>query len=221
MVNEVFIVSSSSGSGIDINIPLFILAASSSQFEIPTKAILLSPSFKSYSNSEWIIFRGLYGEYSARPISSKNIIGIIFFLSSFDKFFSIFLVLENTLSTPLEVLPIDPWYELIINFGINLNNGLFDELPFIALFINWTLRDLLHPGLPTIKIGTLFIIVVNNENIFSSKALFLEIPFSNLIFLSKYSCSNFGISRKSVISGDTSFNFSHNLIFNSLLEIRK
>ena len=51
MVNEVSLLSSKSGSGINIDIPLFIFAASKVQLEIPTNAIL-SPSFLSYSNSE-------------------------------------------------------------------------------------------------------------------------------------------------------------------------
>ena len=45
MVNAVSLLSSSSGSGIEIEIPLFILAASSSQFDIPTKATCLSFAF--------------------------------------------------------------------------------------------------------------------------------------------------------------------------------
>ena len=49
--------SSSSGSGIFIEIPLLIFAASNTQFDMPTKAICLSPSFKSYSNSEWMTLK--------------------------------------------------------------------------------------------------------------------------------------------------------------------
>ena len=90
-MNAVFLVSSSSGSGIDKNIPRFILDASKAQFDIPTKAIFLSPSFKSYSNSECITFRGLLGECSASPISSKKIIDILFFLSSELKLVKAFL----------------------------------------------------------------------------------------------------------------------------------
>ena len=58
-----------------------------------------------------------------------------------------------------------------------------EALPFIALYINCTLRDLLHPGLPTINIGTLLLIATNSENIFSNKARFFEIPFPISTFL--------------------------------------
>ena len=65
----------------NIDIPLFIFAASKAQFDIPKNAILFSPSFSSYSNFAWITFKGLLGECSARPISSKYIIEIFIALS--------------------------------------------------------------------------------------------------------------------------------------------
>ena len=77
MVLDVFLTSFSSGSGIDKYKPRFIFDASKDQLDIPTKAIFLSASFKSYSNSECITLSGLFGECSAKPISSKKIIEII------------------------------------------------------------------------------------------------------------------------------------------------
>ena len=88
--------------------PLFIFEASKLQFDIPTKAIFLSSSFKSYSNSACITFKGLLGECSARPISSKKIIDIFLSLSLFGTFFKIFLAFKKIFCTPFEVLPIDP-----------------------------------------------------------------------------------------------------------------
>ena len=56
--------SSLSGSGFDNVIPLFYLEASSAQFEIPTNATLGG------SRNECKTFKGLWGDISARPISS-------------------------------------------------------------------------------------------------------------------------------------------------------
>ena len=221
IVKAVCFVSFSVGSGIDKNIPLFIFDASKDQFEMPTKAILLSPSFKSYSNWECMTFKGLLGECSANPISSKKIKDILFFLSS--SFSLLYLSLDNlkTFRTPSEVLSIEPWYEFNIIFGNLLNNKAFEELPFIALFINWTLKDLLQPGLPTIKIGILLLIVTNNENILSNKALFFAIPFSSSMLFTTYNSSFWGTSRKSFPLKLSSklLNISFNLILNSFLEL--
>ena len=102
----------------------------------------------------------------------------------------------KTFLTPLEVLPIEPWNELVIILGRFLKIGLFEELPFIALLISCTLKDLLQPGLPTINIGTFVLIVINRANKLSKSALFLAIPFSNSIFLAMNFCSLFGRSKK-------------------------
>ena len=162
---------------------------------MPTKAIFLSPSLRSYSNSECITLRGLFGECSARPISSKKIIEILFFLSSFFNLFKALLAFLKIFLTPSEVLPIDPWKEFKIILGKPLNSGFFDSSPFIALLINWTLKDLLQPGFPTINIGTLVLIATNNENMLSFKALFFAIPFSSSIFSIIYVSSFSGNSR--------------------------
>ena len=197
IVNAVSLLSSSSGSRIDIDNPLFILAASKIQFEIPTNATLFSPLFCSYSNSEWITLRGLFGECSASPISSKNIKGILFLLFSPSKFSCSLRALLNTFSIPFEVLDIEPWYAYTIIFGKFLNKSESEVLPSIDFINNCTLKDLLLPGLPTMKIGTLVFIATNNEKIFSNKALFFAIPLSIFILLMT-NCSSFkGNSRKS------------------------
>jgi hypothetical protein len=56
--------SSKVGSGLDRVITLFILEASSYQFEIPTVATFGG------SNKLWSTLRGLCGDISANPISS-------------------------------------------------------------------------------------------------------------------------------------------------------
>ena len=198
MVKAVFFVSSLSGSGIDNCIPRFILEASSFQFEIPTNAILFFPSSRASSNSAWITLRGLLGECSARPISSKKIIEIFFFLFSTLKLSNCFLALLKIFSTPFDVLAIEPWYELKINLGKVWKRGLSEASPFIDLLINWILKDLLHPGLPTINIGILLLIATNNEKILSNKALFCAIPSSNSILPKTYFSSLNGISMKSI-----------------------
>ena len=192
-----FLISSSSGSGIDKNIPRFIFEASKVQFDMPTKATFFSPSLRSYSNSEWITLRGLFGECSARPISSKKIIDILFLLSSSLNFSNAFLAFLKTFSTPWDVLPIEPWYEFKIIPGNSLNRILFDLYPFIDLLINWTLKDLLHPGFPTINIGTLLFMATNNEKILSNNALFFAIPFSRSILFTTNNSSLWGTSKKS------------------------
>ena len=71
IVIEVVIISFSLGSGILIVIPLFIFDESKLQLETPKNDTFLSSLFRSYSNSLWITFNGLWGECSASPISSK------------------------------------------------------------------------------------------------------------------------------------------------------
>ena len=75
---------------------------------------------------------GLFGECSARPISSKYIIEII--LSKFFSLaFKIFLAVLKIFNTPFEVDPNEPWKALMNNFGKDLNKKLSEESPCIAL----------------------------------------------------------------------------------------
>ena len=163
---------------------------------MPTKAIFLLPSFKSYSNSEWMTFNGLFFECSARPISSKKNIEItfLFFLFAFSKDF---LALSKTDLTPSEVELKEPWYELTIILGSLLKSLLSDNSsPFIDFDNNWTLNDLLHPGFPTINKGTLAFMQTNKANIFSKRALFFAIPSFISMLSTIYFSSFFGNSSK-------------------------
>ena len=201
------------GSGIVTVIPLFILEASNIQFDTPKNEIFLSSSFKSYSNSLCITFKGLWGECSAKPISSKYIVLI---LDLFSFTFNISLAFSKIAFTPSEVLFNAPWYVLTYIFGYFWKNEFVDMLPFIALFINWTLKVLLHPGLPMVNIGIFVLIATNKENKFSNNALFFAIPFSNLTLSAIKFSSLSGIIKKSYLLSflNISFNFLYNISLN-------
>ena len=137
------------------------------------------------------------GECSARPISSKYIKETTFsWLLLNCNWVKVLLALVKTFSTPFDVLAKEPWYEWIIIFGKSLKKLFSETEPCIDLFINCILKDLLQPGLPTINIGTLQLIEINKEKIFSNKALFCAIPLSNLILFTMNFCSLNGKSKK-------------------------
>ena len=76
---------------------------------MPTNAILLSSSIlSSYSNLECITFKGLFGECSANPISSKNIIDIFSLFPSFFNFSSDLEAFSKISTTSSEVLHNEP-----------------------------------------------------------------------------------------------------------------
>ena len=75
--------------------------------------------------------RGLLGECSASPISSKYIIDIILSKLSL-LFFKRSLAFLKIFNTPLDVDPKEPWNELIYNLGKDLNTILSEASPFIA-----------------------------------------------------------------------------------------
>ena len=139
-------------------------------------------------------------------------------LSKLFAFFKRFLAFLNIFKTPFEVEPLEPWKELINNFGKVLNKGLSDESPFIALNTSWTLNDLLQPGLPTINKGTLALTQANIVNKFSKSALFFAIPFFISIFFAIYCCSCSGISMK--LSPKIEFIFKAKSFRNSLFDKR-
>ena len=182
IVIAVSVRSCSSGSGIDRNIPLFILLASNFQLDIPTKATLSSSFCSSYSNSACITFNGLCGDISARPISSKTINDIISSFSLFnDGSFNVCLAFSYNFSRPSDVLVLEPWYECTITLGYILKNGCDESPPFMELHNNLNAYDLLHPGLPHMNNGNLQLIQTNNANTFSSNALFFAIPLGSSI----------------------------------------
>ena len=203
MITAVSIRSSSSGSGNERNIPLFILLASSFQFDIPTNATLLI-ALSSYSNLEWITFNGLCGDISAKPISSKNIIDITsvtaLLASPCVLFVSTFVALSNNCNTLSDVDVALPWNEVTIKRGYRAKKLFCEFCPFIALHKNCTLNDLLHPGLPHIKTGILFITHTNKVNIFSSKAAFFAIPCGTSIWSIIYIFSLWTVLVKLLIS---------------------
>ena len=76
-------------------------------------------------------------------------------------------------------------------------NKILSELsPFIDLNNSWTLKDLLHPGFPTINKGILAVTHTNNTNKLFNNASFFAIPGGILTLLMIYFSSFKGISKK-------------------------
>ena len=103
--------------------------------------------------------------------------------------------------------------------GKNLKRLPNDEEPFIDLFINLRLKDLLHPGFPIINKGILLFIQQNNAKIFSNNALLFHIPFFNIILSTINLCSSKGYLRKSLLK--TLFSFFTKLFLNAIFCKRK